>query len=201
MALDRRYVHVNIYNKDQIPVIMKQGPIFNMGMRYRFYEMLKSTPGIIIYTVDEDREMRARGMIPGQPQSGSAKSSAISTQQARSQPQASTTNITAKPMSSLDEEIARRAGEETDFEDDQDIKLNESDIEEIKEYTTSRVYTREDLDGMSKAKLKHILNVERRNQPGSQYYGAFHDRKPRLIEYVLATQEQLPEKKEEKQGE
>jgi len=198
MALDRRYVHVNIYNSGTIPLIMKQGPIFNMGMRYRFYEMLRDTPGIIIYTVDEDREMRAKGIIPGQPQaSGKKANSAAQQTKPQLQPQAGSI---AKPASSLDEEIARRAGELPAF-DDQDIKLNDSDIEEIKEYTTSRVYTREDLEGMSKAKLKHILNVERRNQPGSQHYGAFHDRKPRLIEYVLATQEQLPEEKEEKQGE
>lgn len=193
MALDRRYVHVNIYNKGTIPFIMKQGPIFNMGMRYRFYEMLKMTPGIIIYTVDEDREMRAKGLVPGQSQKPKAS------QQQQAQPAkalpSQQVGIAEKPMTSIDEEIARRAGELPEY-DDRDIVLSEGDIKEIKEQAASRVYTRYEMGGFSNAKLKYILNVERKQKPGSKYYGAFHDRKPTLIEYVLATQDPIPEEKE-----
>jgi hypothetical protein len=194
MAIDMRYVYVNIYNKGMIPMILKKGPIFNVGMRHKFYERLKEMPGMVIYTVQEDIEMRARGIMPGGNQSAPAVSPAQNKYQPTPGNVPSHPGIAEKNQSSIDEEIARRAGELGEF-DDENIKLNDSDIEEIKEYTTSRVYTREQLSEMSKSKLKYILNVERKNQPGSQYYGAFHDRKPRLIEYVLATQDQGEENK------
>lgn len=192
MAIDRRYVYVNIYNKGIIPGIFKNGPIFGMGMRHRFYEQLKMNPNVIIYTVEEDAEMRAKGIIPGQAQPPTpAKQTGIFKSTHSIQPDG---NAEKPQMSSIDEEIARRAGEFQGY-DDENIKLSDSDIEEIKEHTTSRVYTRYELGGFSKQKLKYILNVERKNQPGTKYYGAFHDRKPKLIEYVLATQDPLPEEK------
>jgi hypothetical protein len=191
MSIDMRYVYVNIYNKGVIPFIMKTGPIFNMGMRYRFYEQLKSIQGIIIYTVEEDASLRARGIIPGRETGATPKSATQQTASAQSvNKTASVEGQRTMAKTSIDEEIDKRAGQLPEF-DDENIQLSTSDMEEIKEHTTSRVYTREELQGMSKIKLKHILNVERKNLPGSKYYGAFHDRKPKLIDYVLASQDSI----------
>jgi hypothetical protein len=190
MALDRRYVYVNIYNKGIIPLIFKNGPIFGMGMNYRFYEKMKMIPGIMIYTIEEDRDLRSKGVIPGSsvnPSTASPKKSTQPVQVAQS--------IKAEDnihLSDVDLEIARKAKDIPLF-DDQDISLSEKDMAEIKEAITSRVYTRYELGGFSNSKLKYILNVERKNEPGSKYYGAFHDRKPKLVEYILATQDPLPD--------
>jgi hypothetical protein len=201
MSIDRRYVYVNIYNKGMIPEILKKGPIFGMGMKNRFYEQLKMNPNVIIYTVEEDNELRSRGIIPGQeilpqPQKQTAQTNQVS----KPEPASGIAEKTL-PFSEIDQEIAKRAGELPEF-DDQDIRLSDSDMAEIREAITSRVYTRYELGDFSNAKLKYILNVERKNKPGSKYYGAFHDRKPKLIDYILATQAPIPEdKSKDKQGE
>jgi DNA-binding transcriptional regulator YiaG len=183
--VDMRYVYVNIYNENVIPMINRRGPVFSMGMRYKLYEMLKEIPGVEIYTVEEDKKLRAQGITPGSQQK---KSQQASTAAETKQPSQPTPQVKVEDLSAIDSAIEEKIkSDQTNY--DEDIKLSDTDIEEIKEHTISKVYTLRELQGMSKSKLKHILNVERKNKPGTKYYGAFHDRKPKLIEYVLASQD------------
>jgi hypothetical protein len=191
------YFNVNIHNKGMIPLIGKIGPIFGMSMNIRMFERLYKMQGMIIFKADNDPVMDGRMQI----QNG------VLVNPASQQIQNSISTATVKPtsnkagspdkssMDDMDRLIEQRLNEQGQNDESGDIKLSSGDLEEIKENTTSRVYTRYELGGFSKEKLKHILNVERKQRPGSKFYGAFHDRKPKLIEFVLATQDSVDEEK------
>jgi hypothetical protein len=193
MAIDTRYVHVNIYGKGRIPIINRPAPIYNMGMSYKFYSDLKNM-GVEIYTVDEDR---ARVVKPGKT-TQSAEETQLSQIKGPTQSSKDGAAEIARPRSEIDRLIDDRVGSMPQY-DDNDIVLSESDPGETRSNVDFKIYSEREIMSMSKTRLKQVLNVERKLQPGSKYYGAFHDRKPALISYVLATQEGLTNKKPEGQ--
>jgi hypothetical protein len=86
-------------------------------------------------------------------------------------------------MDPIDEEIETKLAELPE-EPELEFKIPE----EEKDGTLMVTYKKEDLEPMTKAQLKRILNVERGFEPGHQYYGSHHDGKEALISYVLESQ-------------
>jgi uncharacterized glyoxalase superfamily metalloenzyme YdcJ len=78
--------------------------------------------------------------------------------------------------------------EELPEEEVEDIILTQEDFEEIAEQNSIKKYEKSVLEGMTKAQLKEILNVERGFEPGHKYYGGYHDTQSTLVGYVLNSQ-------------
>lgn len=92
------------------------------------------------------------------------------------------------PSTELDDAIEKKLEELPEEPDMGDIVLNENDLQEIAEHSGMKKYERVTLEGMTKAQLKHILNVERAFPPGHKYYGSHHDGHVALVDHVLNSQ-------------
>lgn len=96
---------------------------------------------------------------------------------------------TIVPSTELDEAIEKKLEElPEEPEIGENIVLNEEDFQEMADRSGMKKYERITLEGMTKAQLKHILNVERAFPPGHEYYGSHHDGHVALVEHVLNSQ-------------
>ena len=92
-------------------------------------------------------------------------------------------------ISNIDKEIEDKLAEvEEVVEEDDVIQPTEEDLIEINEHLSFKRYTAEELQLLTKAQLKEILNVERGFKPGDACYGGYHDNHSELVEFVLKSQ-------------
>jgi len=194
------YVQVNIYNKNRIliPLLGRRDAVIkNLGIGAKLYNKLKQVPGIEIYTVQEDAQ-RIRNLQAQQALASVAVQSKVSVEEKveiKEEVQVIEPVIDEQPIieevqlqqENLDALIEEKL-EELPEEEVEDIVLTQEDFEEIAEQNSIKKYEKSVLEGMTKAQLKEILNVERGFEPGHKYYGGYHDTQPTLVGYVLNSQ-------------
>jgi hypothetical protein len=195
------YVQVNIYNKDRIliPLLGRRDAVIkNLGIGAKIYNKLKQVPGIEIYTVQEDAQ-RIKNLQAQQAVASVTVQSKVSVEEKveiKEEVQVIEPVIEEQPAV---EEVIQLAEENLDAlieekleklpeEEVEDIVLTQEDFEEIAEQNSIKKYEKSVLEGMTKAQLKEILNVERGFEPGHKYYGGYHDTQPTLVGYVLNSQ-------------
>jgi hypothetical protein len=194
------YVQVNIYNKNRIliPLLGRRDAVIkNLGIGAKLYNKLKQVPGIEIYTVQEDAQ-RIRNLQAQQALASVAVQSKVSVEEKveiKEEVQVIEPVIEEQPIieevqlqqENLDALIEEKL-EELPEEEVEDIILTQEDFEEIAEQNSIKKYEKSVLEGMTKAQLKQILNVERGFEPGHKYYGGYHDTQSTLVGYVLNSQ-------------
>jgi hypothetical protein len=188
------YVQVNIYNKNRIliPLLGRRDAVIkNLGIGANLYKKLKQVPGIEIYTVQEDAQ-RIKNLQTQEVKASVAVESTIKLEEKieiKEEVQVIEKVIEEVQLveENLDALIEEKL-EELPEEEVEDIILTQEDFEEIAEQNSIKKYEKSVLEGMTKAQLKEILNVERGFEPGHKYYGGYHDTQPTLVGYVLNSQ-------------
>jgi hypothetical protein len=86
-----------------------------------------------------------------------------------------------------EEDLAiEQALEELPEEEEENIVITEEElIEEAQEISNFTVYTEDELLQLTKEQLKVILNEDRGFEPGTEFYGRYHDNHDVLVEKVL----------------
>jgi ribosomal protein L18 len=192
--------------------------IRNMTISERIYNKIKEFPGIEVYTIAEDKvrlsniqsqkqikvvvdevqpqeevvvqhleaEIKSELVVEGHAEFKAVKEVAVEVaveSEVVVEGHAELT-LNQENLDALIEEKLEQLPED-EFED---IVLTEEDFEEIAEHNSIKRYEQSVLEGMTKAQLKDILNVERGFEPGHKYYGGYHDTHVALVQYVLNSQ-------------
>jgi len=195
---------VNIHNKGLIPFLNMVGPIYNIGISWPLYNRLKDDPTVIIYPVSDDpylEKLRAEREIQKKKELMKvveektvikevfevSKEEVLITEKKEVNEEIEV--VTEKEeVLDIDLEIDMKLAEVELEEDTEVVHPTEEDLIEIQEHLSFKRYTYDDLKEKTKAQLKYILNIERSIEPGTKYYGGYHDTHPELIEFVLKTQ-------------
>lgn len=89
-----------------------------------------------------------------------------------------------------EEDLAiEQALEELPDEEEENIVITEEElIEEAQEISGFTIYTEDELLQLTKEQLKVILNEDREFEPGTEFYGRYHDNHDVLVAKVLNSQ-------------
>ncbi len=199
-------VAVNIHTKGRIPWLNLMGPRYNINISNAIYQLLVSDPRVEIYRVENDPTVKPGQKEPVQEEKPAVKTSVLKVDDSVKIEKVEKPETIVEPVKEVKkEEIVvttflkeeKKEKELDPINEEIETKLaelpEEPELEfkipeEEKDGTVVVSYKKEDLEPMTKAQLKRILNIERGFEPGHQYYGSHHDGKEALIEYVLESQ-------------
>jgi len=196
-------INVNVHNEGKVPFFNFIGPKYNFVISRSVYEKVRHDyPGVIIYPVNSDpimakkladrqaeKKVSAELIKPKSPVELIKPKSPVQ-ETVKLEEKVIIEPITTKTEITVDEEIDRML-EDAPIEVEEIIQPTEEDWNEIKanqEVPDFKRYTYAEAVALTKAQLKHILNVDRCFEPGTKYYGGYHDNHDILVKYVLDSQ-------------
>jgi len=197
--LNMGLVRVNIHYKGKIPWLNIQGPRYNIGLSPSIYKLLKEDPRVSIYPIDNDPIMKAK----------KAATVAPKVEPVEVIKEVIEEEVLVEGEVVIDEEILEETVEEYVEPNLDDIEVTDEDLaieaalddydeeiedevsilpELIEKAATHAEYTKAELEVMTKADMKSILNNDRGFEPATDFYGRYHDNHDVLLQKVLDSQ-------------
>ena len=217
MQMHADFVKVNIHNEGRIPWLNIQGPRYNISISSTIYRMLKDDTRVIVYPVDNDPVMRAKQAASVQPAKEKVVAvvepvveEVVVENAVEVEPdivveeiegEVSVEEVVETPeyvepaiMQILEPDVGDLAIEAAlEGYNDEDEELveaisEEEILEEAETVSGIYSYSEDELLQLTKEQLKVILNEDRGFEPGTEFYGRYHDNHDVLVEKVLNSQ-------------
>ena len=217
MQMHADFVKVNIHNEGRIPWLNIQGPRYNISISSTIYRMLKDDTRVIVYPVDNDPVMRAKQAASVQPAKEKVVAvvepvveEVVVENAVEVEPdivveeiegEVSVEEVVETPeyvepaiMQILEPDVrdlAIEAALEGYNDEDEELveAISEEEIlEEAETVSGIYSYSEDELLQLTKEQLKVILNEDRGFEPGTEFYGRYHDNHDVLVEKVLNSQ-------------
>jgi len=211
---DLGFIKVNIHNTGRIPWLNIQGPRYNVSISPSIYRMLSEDPRVVIYPVDNDPIARAKIKEANDAKiaadavkvEDSVVTAAEVTIEEEVVEEITEPDIIIEegteeeyvPMDTYDDQPIMQI-----LEPDQDDLAIDKALEDLPEededdfYTETETatetsgilaYSKDELLQLTKEQLKVILNKDRGFEPGTEFYGRYHDNHDVLVTKVLNSQ-------------
>lgn len=200
-------IKVNIHNEGKIPWLNIQGPRYNISISSPIYGMLRNDPRVIMYPAEDDPIMRDK--LAEKERLAAIEEKVVVVDKVVVEEE-----IVLPKEEEVVEEVPTEIEEEfpqvqiiKDFkttdddllidealnalpeEDEEEFGDEEFDDLPFENEIVKEVYTNEELLELTKENLKTILNDDRGHQPGTEFYGRYHDNHGVLVQKVLDSQE------------
>ena len=217
MQMQAGFVKVNIHNEGRIPWLNIQGPRYNISISSTIYRMLKDDTRVIVYPVDNDPVMRAKQAASVQPAKEKVVAvvepvveEVVVEDVVEVEPdivveeiegEVSVEEVVETPeyvepaiMQILEPDVSDLAIEAAlEGYNDEDEELveaisEEEILEEAETVSGIYSYSEDELLQLTKEQLKVILNEDRGFEPGTEFYGRYHDNHDVLVAKVLNSQ-------------
>ena len=217
MQMHADFVKVNIHNEGRIPWLNIQGPRYNISISSTIYRMLKDDTRVIVYPVDNDPVMRAKQAASVQPAKEKVVAvvepvveEVVVEDVVEVEPdivveeiegEVSVEEVVETPeyvepaiMQILEPDVSDLAIEAAlEGYNDEDEELveaisEEEILEEAETVSGIYSYSEDELLQLTKEQLKVILNEDRGFEPGTEFYGRYHDNHDVLVAKVLNSQ-------------
>ena len=217
MQMHADFVKVNIHNEGRIPWLNIQGPRYNISISSTIYRMLKDDTRVIVYPVDNDPVMRAKQAASVQPAKEKVVAvvepvveEVVVENAVEVEPdivveeiegEVSVEEVVETPeyvepaiMQILEPDVSDLAIEAAlEGYNDEDEELveaisEEEILEEAETVSGIYSYSEDELLQLTKEQLKVILNEDRGFEPGTEFYGRYHDNHDVLVAKVLNSQ-------------
>jgi hypothetical protein len=209
------FIRVNIHNKGRIPWLNIQGPRYNISVSATIYRMLREDARVIVHPVDNDPVMEAKAKKESEPIiTKTTVQPEVKLEEETLIPEPETEDVDViieenedlieeheEPVSYEEQPIMQilepdeddlaidQALEDFPEDEEEDLIITEDELgEEIQEILTVTIYTEDELLQLTKEQLKVILNKDRGFEPGTEFYGRYHDNHDVLVSKVLNSQ-------------